>query len=107
VFGKPIVDPFTPDVTAIYCVKTAIYYGLKTRDAWCAARRTNDLVPSLYQVKKEFGTFSRMKLCCRMLNPSWGMEALLKLAKKRGRLLTATEMAAIMLLPLIFFFHSK
>lgn len=33
-----------------------------------------------------------MKLCARMLSIEWGLEAYMKLAKRKGRLLTVREM---------------
>lgn len=91
-FGKAPPEPFTPEVTATYIVKTAIMFDLRTRDAWLEARRQSDAVPSINQVRKEFGTFTKLVRVCRMASTEWGLERYLELAKQKGRLLTAYEM---------------
>ena len=93
-FGAPIHDPFKPEPTPspMYLITTALRYNLRNREAWCEARKTDDLVPSIAAVRRQFGTFTRMKLCARMLSIEWGLEAYMKLAKRKGRLLTVREM---------------
>ena len=93
-FGRPIINHFTPEPTpsANYLISAALTYDLKTRDRWCEARKSNDLVPSIAAVRRQFGSFTKLKLCARMVSPEWGLEAYMSLARRKGRLLTANEM---------------
>lgn len=78
-FGKQIV----PTVDAMYVVESALLFDVNSYEQYLAVRKKNPVVfPSVYHVRKEFGTFSEFIHCVRRKSLARTLDGYLKLGRR-------------------------